>query len=205
MASMRIWEFMIAATLAEITPGPNMGYLVALALAQGKRAGLAAVAGVALGLTILGIAAAFGFGLLTSQFPWAGEALRWCGVAYLLWLAGDTWRGTADGADGEIAPSFRRGLIVNLLNPKAALFYVTVLPLFIGPSGPAITPLLWLTGIYVVIATTVHATLVVGASGLRGVLMNERRIRLFQRGSAVLLGLVALWFAWETSGWHKVG
>ncbi len=56
---MRFWEFLLTAVIAELTPGPNMGYLVALSLARGQRAGLAAVAGVALGLALLGLAAAF--------------------------------------------------------------------------------------------------------------------------------------------------
>jgi threonine/homoserine/homoserine lactone efflux protein len=195
---MRIWEFVLAATLAEITPGPNMGYLAALALAQGRRAGLAAVAGVTLGLTLLGVASAFGAGLLMQSVPAAGPVLRWAGVAYLLWLAWDAWRGTSGNETGEIAPSFRRGLIVNLLNPKAAVFYIAVLPLFVGEAAPGTGPLLWLTAIYVVIATAVHTGVVLGASALRNTLASERRLMLIQRSAAVMLALVALWFAWET-------
>ena len=195
---MRLWEFIIAATIAEITPGPNMGYLAALAIAQGRRAGLAAVAGVALGLALLGVAVAFGSGFLTQNFPAAGPLLRWGGVAYLLWLAVDTWRGEKENAGGHIAPSFRRGLIVNLLNPKAAVFYLAVLPLFAGEPAGALGPLLWLTALNVVIATTIHAIVVISAASLRDSLMNERRTILIRRVAALLLGLVAIWFAWET-------
>jgi threonine/homoserine/homoserine lactone efflux protein len=195
---MRVLEFAVAATIAEITPGPNMGYLVALSLAQGRRAGLAAVAGVALGLSLLGVAAALGFGLLTQQVPYAGEVLRWAGIAFLFWLAVEAWRGIEDVSEGEIAPSFRRGLIVNLLNPKAAMFYVAVLPLFLHPADAVLAPQLWLTGLYVIIATAVHAGLVLGASSLRGVFVDRKRLVIFQRGAAILMGCVALWFAWET-------
>jgi threonine/homoserine/homoserine lactone efflux protein len=59
-------------------------------LRRSRRAGLAAVAGVALGLAVLGFAAAFGAGLLTQSYPLVGEALRWAGVAYLVWLAWET-------------------------------------------------------------------------------------------------------------------
>jgi threonine/homoserine/homoserine lactone efflux protein len=196
---MRITEFIIAATLAEITPGPNMGYLAALAIAQGRRAGLAAVAGVTLGLTLLGIAAAFGAGLVTQTYPALGEALRWAGVAYLLWLAWEAWRGEEDIPDGEFAPSFRRGLIVNLLNPKAGLFYVAVLPAFLGRTEPGIAALLILTAIYVLIATLVHAGVVIGAAGLRERLADEASVTRIRRAAALLLALVALWLAWETA------
>lgn len=195
---MKIWEFVLAATLAEVTPGPNMGYLAALALAQGRRAGFAAVAGVSLGLSMLGVASAFGAGLLMQNIPAAGPVLRWAGVAYLFWLAYDAWRGASGDETDEIAPSFRRGLIVNLLNPKAAVFYIVVLPLFAGETPPGTVALLWLTAIYVVIATAIHAGVVLGASALRNTLASERRLMLIQRSAAVMLGLVALWFAWET-------
>jgi threonine/homoserine/homoserine lactone efflux protein len=197
---MRLWEFAIAATLAEITPGPNMGYLAALSIAKGRRAGLAAVAGVALGLALLGVGVALGAELLMQNLPSAGPVLRWGGVVYLLWLAFDTWRGGADAGDGETAPSFRRGLIVNLLNPKAAVFYIAVLPLFAGEPAGALGPLLWLTALNVVIASSIHTLVVIGASSFREGMMNEQRVVLIRRSAAVMLGLVALWFAWETRG-----
>jgi threonine/homoserine/homoserine lactone efflux protein len=194
---MYIWEFVIAATLSEITPGPNMGYLAALSMAQGRRAGLAAVAGVALGLAILGIAVAFGAEFLMQAAPSAGPFLRWGGIAYLLWLAVSTWRAEDEAGDGAFAPSFRRGLIVNLLNPKAALFYLTVLPLFVTERG-ALTPVLWLTALHVAIATFIHASVVIGASALREGAMRGTGALLIRRSAAIMLGLVAIWFAWET-------
>ncbi len=197
---MRLWEFAIAATLAEITPGPNMGYLAALSIAQGRRAGLAAVAGVALGLALLGVGVALGAELLMQNLPSAGPVLRWGGVVYLLWLAIDTWRGGVEAGDGETAPSFRRGLIVNLLNPKAAIFYVAVLPLFAGEPAGALGPLLWLTALNVLIATSIHTLVVLGASSFRDGVMNEHRVVIIRRSAALMLGLVALWFAWETRG-----
>jgi threonine/homoserine/homoserine lactone efflux protein len=199
-AIMRIWEFAIAAILAEITPGPNMGYLAALSIAQGRRAGLAAVAGVALGLALLGFGVAIGAEILMQILPSAGPLLRWGGVVYLFWLAIDTWRGEQVTKEGEFVPSFRRGLIVNLLNPKAAVFYLAVLPLFAGEPVGALGPLLWLTALNVVIATTIHTLVVLGASSFRGGLMNENRAVIIRRGAAIMLGLVALWFAWETRG-----
>lgn len=195
---MKIWEFVLAATLAEITPGPNMGYLAALAVAQGRRVGLAAVAGTALGLTLLGIASAFSAGLLLQNVPVAGFVLRWAGVIYLFWLAWDSWHGVSGDGPADQALSFRRGLTVNLLNPKAAVFYVVVLPLFAGQTAGSVVPLLWLSAIYVVIATTVHTGVVLGASQLRHALASPRRLALIRRSAAMMLALVAIWLAWET-------
>src|SRR5262245_26306480 len=110
-----------------------MAYLAALSLSRGWRAGLAAVAGVALGLAAVGAAAALGLAAAIENSTLLYETLRWGGVAYLLWLAWDAWS-TADditpddgaGEDVQIS-AFRRGLITNLLNPKAAVFYVAIL------------------------------------------------------------------------------
>lgn len=195
---MRLWEFAIAAIIAEITPGPNMGYLIALTLGQGRRAGLAAVAGVALGLAILGIVSALGLGFAVQQFPPLGVILRWAGIAYLLWLAWEAWRGERAEGKQEFATSFRRGLTVNMLNPKAAGFYIVVLPLFLGTSDDGVWPRLALTAIFVGIATAIHAGLVIGAASLRQIILDPRRERTIRRVAAVLLGLVAIWFAWET-------
>lgn len=194
---MRFWEFVFTALVSEVTPGPNMGYLVALSLAQGRRAGLAAVAGVALGLALLGCATAFGVGLLSEAVPGFALALRWCGVLYLLWLAVDSWRD--DQADGraDMAVSFRRGLVTNLLNPKAAIFYVAVIPLFL-PAPASQQQVLFLTAVFVAIATAVHAVLVVGASQVRALLFHPDRERAIRRCAALSMAAVALWFAWST-------
>ncbi len=194
---MRIWEFVLTAIVAEVTPGPNMGYLVALSLSRGWRSGMAAVAGVALGLALLGLAAAFGFALISQHYPAFAAVLRWAGVAYLLWLAFDAWREPPDHQVDDIGLSFRRGLLTNLVNPKAAVFYVAVVPLFLQVPAPR-DQLLWLTAIFVVIATTIHAALVLGASAVRNLLFNPSRERAIRRSAAVGMGLVALWFAWST-------
>ena len=183
--------------MAEITPGPNMGYLVALSLARGWRSGMAAVAGVALGLALLGLAAAFGFALVSERFPAVAGLLRWGGVAYLFWLAWDAWRDPAPEAQGDVVLSFRRGLITNLLNPKAAVFYVAVIPLFLPTPAPR-DGVLILTAVFVVIATAIHSALVLGANAARALLFHPTRERAIRRSAALGMALVAMWFAWST-------
>ena len=194
---MRFWEFVLTAIVAELTPGPNMGYLVALSLAKGWRAGMAAVAGVALGLALLGLLTALGFAFVSAQFPLAASGLRWAGVGYLLWLAFDAWREPPADAGENLALSFRRGLLTNLINPKAAVFYVAVIPLFL-PVPPLREQLLLLTATFVLIATAIHAALVLGASGARSLLFHPARERAIRRCAAIGMAAVALWFAWST-------
>src|ERR1043165_3036704 len=157
--------FALTALVIEITPGPNMTYLAALSLSSGIRTGFASVAGIALGLMTYGVIAAFGLAAAIDHSPLLYGLLRWGGVAYLLWLAWEAWSGEEDIApdkagDGDARPwpAFRRGLITNLLNPKAAVFYVAVLPEFVAPQGSGIVAqTLSLSAVYVAIATAIHA------------------------------------------------
>jgi threonine/homoserine/homoserine lactone efflux protein len=188
--------FALTSLLIELTPGPNMAYLAAVALSQGRRSALMAVAGVALGLALSGTAAAFGLAALATASPVVLQGLRWAGIAYLLWLAFDTWREQkGEGAD-ELA-SFRRGLITNLLNPKAFAFYLSVMPGFL-PEGGGIGLVLLHVAIYVAIATLVHSAIVIAADALRPFLERAGPRRLIRRILAAGLVGVAIWFALST-------
>jgi threonine/homoserine/homoserine lactone efflux protein len=196
--------FAAISLIIELTPGPNMAYLAALSLVKGWRAGVAAVAGVALGLSIYGIAAALGLAAIVERSVVLYEVLRWVGVAYLLWLAWDAWSANADDAsadtqlDRSLGEAFRRGLITNLLNPKAAIFYLAVVPDFIVPTGSVAAQTLTLAAIYVAIATSVHSLIVMLASRLATQLNDARRRRLVSRSLALALVAIAVWFAVST-------
>ena len=103
--------------------------------------------------------------------------LRWAGILYLLYLAYDAWRDAGAGADIASGPTdsgslFLRGLTVNLLNPKAAVFYVAVLPTFIDAArGAVLAQNLMLVAIYVAVATAVHTGVVLLAARLRPLLV----------------------------------
>ena len=120
--------FLITTMLIELTPGPNMAWLALTSATQGKRSGFAAVAGIATGLAILAVASAVGLAALAARSSFAFSLLRYAGVAYLLWLAWQTWVGEQEVAANRIdatamAAWFRHGLLLNLLNPKAAVFF----------------------------------------------------------------------------------
>ncbi|EKS37218.1 LysE family translocator [Afipia broomeae] len=198
--------FALTCLVIEITPGPNMAYLAALSLSQGVRAGIAAVAGIALGLAIYGVAASLGLSAIIDNSRFLYETLRWGGVAYLLWLAWEAWTAerevSPETVDGGISPwtAFRRGLITNLLNPKAAVFYVAVLPDFIQiEKGAVAEQTLMLSAIYVGIATSIHLVIVLLASRLQRVIATAEQRRTVRRVLAVLLAAIAIWFAFSTS------
>jgi len=206
IASATLLAFALTCTIVEVTPGPNMAWLAALSLSRGWRVGLAAVAGVAIGLSAYGIAAALGVAAVVENSTFLYEALHWGGVAYLLWLAWDAWSTADDVApergfgDHERRSAFRRGLITNLLNPKAAVFYIAVLPEFVTPrAGSIVVQTLSLSAVYVAIATAIHALIVISASRLREFVDDPGRMRPIRRILAVALGGVAIWLAWSTA------
>lgn len=200
--SAALLAFALASLLIELTPGPNMAYLAILAADRGRVAGLAAVAGVALGLAGLGLLAVLGLGTLVLEHPWLYQSLRWTGVAYLLYLAWEAWRDSRKPIDA-VDPNegtrrfFLRGLITNLLNPKAALFYVTVMPGFLSTTSTR--EALLFGAVYVVVATLVHAVVVLLAGTVQPLLTVPARRRLMGAVFAILLVGVAGWVGYSTA------
>ncbi len=198
-------SFALASLIIEAIPGPNQTYLAALTLQYGLRAGLAAVTGIAIGLSVYGLAATLGIAALIEQSPFLYGVLRWTGVMYFLWLAWENWRGEEKskvGPDDRASErkAFRRGLITNLLNPKAAIFYVAVLPGFVVEGGG---PVLWqtflLSSVFVSVATFTHLVVVFAASRLQIYLEEPAWRKPVRRALALLLALVAVWFAFSTA------
>lgn len=194
--------FLMAVLLVELTPGPNMAYLAALSMAQGRAAGLRAVAGVTLGLSVYMLGAVFGVASVVAREPFLYLLLRYAGAAYLFWLAWEAWRGAGENSpavapEQDLAP-FRRGLLVNLLNPKAALFYVTLLPGFIAADhGPFAQQALIFGAGHLVISVIVHTAIVLAAALAARNLALERTEGL-RRGLAIGIGLIGMWLLWET-------
>lgn len=192
-------EFLIAAIVMEITPGPNMTWLALLAAREGRIAGFQAVAGIATGLAVLAIVAATGAAALIATWPLLYTALRWGGVLFLLYLAWEAWVGEKD-SDRPTEPGryFRRGVVVNLLNPKAATVFIVMIPGFAGPDAPA-GVLIAMTLTYLAIATLAHALIVAFAGSFEKALSDPRREKIVRRIFALALAGVAIWFAFGTA------
>ena len=198
--------FLLAVALVELTPGPNMGYLTIVASRWGRRAGLATVAGVTCGLAIYMLAAVAGLGAIVMRIAWLYAILQWAGVGFLLWLAFEAWAGGREPRAGHQPEPpaaerlFARGLIANLLNPKAAVFYVVLLPGFTNPArGDPVGQALTLGAIHIAVSIVVHTLIVLTAGSVRAARWKTAGFRR-RLDQAVVGGLVltALWLAWET-------
>jgi threonine/homoserine/homoserine lactone efflux protein len=133
--------FSAAALLMVLTPGPNMIYLISRSICQGRRAGVISLFGVVAGFFVHMLAAAIGLTTLFMTVPLAYEILKWLGAAYLLYLA---WQAVRPGARSPFeardlpmdspAKLFAMGFMTNVLNPKIAVFYLSIFPQFISPE-----------------------------------------------------------------------
>jgi threonine/homoserine/homoserine lactone efflux protein len=190
-----------ASVLIELTPGPNMTWLAVLGASRGRATALAAVAGICIGLAVAGAVAGLGLTAVLIKFPILFQLLRWAGTFYLLYLAWDAWH------DGDVelshtnatqAVAFRQGLISNILNPKAYLFYAAMLPQFI--SGDMALPLevALLSGLYVAVATAIHAGIALLSGSLATFLEVSPHAKTIRRGLALLIAVAAIWFFYST-------
>jgi threonine/homoserine/homoserine lactone efflux protein len=193
-----IFSYLLTCILIELTPGPNMSYLAILTLSRGKRAGLVAVGGVALGLGLVGLLAALGVAQLVNQVPILYGILRWAGILYLLYLAYDSWRDAESEEDPEPRKIFLRGLLNNVLSPKAALFFVAVIPAFLPSTGSLLKQSLFFSAIYVGVATGIHLLIVLLSGYLRTFFADPASMRRARRCMALLLVLVAVWVFFAT-------
>jgi threonine/homoserine/homoserine lactone efflux protein len=192
--------FALAVLLIELTPGPNMAWLAGLAATEGKRSGLSAVAGVALGLLANGVLAALGLATLLTAMPALLHGLRLAGAAMMVWLAIEAWRG-AEKAPPPTATrrAFATGALLNLLNPKAYLFFVVVAPEFLGGRTLGLSEALTLALVSTAIATSIHLAIVLAGSHAQAWLADPARTKWVRRGFAVvMLGVAASFLAIKT-------
>lgn len=141
IASHDLLIFAAACLLLVLTPGPNMIYLISRSICQGRKAGVTSLLGVVAGFFVHLFAAAVGLTAVFLAVPMAYEGLKWAGALYLLWLA---WQAVKPGARSpfearELAPDSSRklvmmGFLTSALNPKIAVFYLSVFPQFISPA-----------------------------------------------------------------------
>ncbi|MGY3230456.1 threonine/homoserine/homoserine lactone efflux protein [Luteibacter sp. HA06] len=191
---------LVCAGLA-LTPGPNMVYLISRALSQGRNAALVSLIGTCIGFLVYMLFSAMGITALLSTVPLAYDALRIAGALYLAWLAFQALKpgGRSPFQVRELAPDSPRrlvlmGFLTNLLNPKAAVMYLSLLPPFIQPKlGHVLSQSLWLGFTQIAISVTFNATIVFLAGMISLFLSTRPRWMLMQRwlmGS--VLGVLAV-------------
>jgi threonine/homoserine/homoserine lactone efflux protein len=147
--------FAVAAGALIVTPGPAVLFIVARTLHQGRRAGVVSALGVATGGLVHVAGAVLGFSALLASSAAAFQVVKWGGAAYLVWLGVKTLRAKDAPADGPApAPAplpriYAQGVLVNVLNPKVALFFLAFLPQFVDPGrGSVATQMVVLGGLF---------------------------------------------------------
>jgi leucine efflux protein len=197
-------SFLAACLAVFLAPGPDMAYIGANAMAHGFRIGLWAAIGPVIGCMVQAFAAVFGVSAALTALPLLFDAVRWAGVVYLVYLGIQVLRSghvAIDAANAE-PPSpraaFLKGLAINLLNPKLALFFVAFLPQFVDPErGDPRGQLVVLCLIFVAGAIPWCAFQAYAFARAGRALANNRRAQTWQRriaGSAFLgfAGVLAL-------------
>src|SRR5437773_8000868 len=182
-----------------LTPRPNMIYQNSRSITQGPAAGIVSLGGVALGFLFYMLCAAFGITALLFAVPYAYDALRLTGAAYLLWLA---WQAVKPGGRSPFqvrklavdSPRklFAMGFVTNLLNPKIAMLYLALLPQFIDPAQASVlTQSLALGAVQIVISVAVNAMIALAAGSIARFLGTRPSWLLLQRWlmGTVLAGL----------------
>jgi threonine/homoserine/homoserine lactone efflux protein len=193
-----------AASLALlVVPGPAVLYIVGRSLNHGRRAGVLSVLGICTGTLCHVVAAALGLTAVLRASPIAFSAIRYAGAAYLVWLglralrSGEASIGTDSGRRRD-APMqiFRQGVLVNVLNPKTALFFLAFLPQFVDPARGAVgVQVLVLGGLFVALSLVSDGMYALLAGTFGQYLQGEPRFLRAQRyltsGIFVALGLIA--------------
>jgi threonine/homoserine/homoserine lactone efflux protein len=138
MLPLEHWAPFALATLAfACMPGPAILYMTAQTLSHGHRAGLMAVLGVHLGCYVHIAAAAIGLAAILTHAPMVYAGIRFAGAIYLIWLGASMFLGRGKTTEGSSAQPdvFRQSIVVEILNPKTALFFLTFLPQFVDPGA----------------------------------------------------------------------
>ncbi|WP_251439430.1 MULTISPECIES: LysE family translocator [unclassified Microbacterium] len=197
-------SFLVTSIVITATPGTGALFTISAGLSRGARAGIVAALGCTLGIVPHLLLALTGAAAVVAANPPLFEALRWVGVAYLLYLAWGMWRDergfaeddadTRSRAAGTTARVIRDAVLVNLLNPKLTMFFFLFLPMFVDAAAPgAVARMAGLGAVFMIVTFVIFAGYGAGAAGLRGVVLARPGVdRLLGRGFALTFAVLAL-------------
>ena len=187
--------FFTAAILLNLSPGPDMAFILGQTAQRGERSGFAAMFGIWTGTLIHVMFAALGLSAILATSTVAFSVVKWVGAAYLIWLGIQALRsrGTSLSADSQTSPAhlqtiFKQGVLVSVLNPKVAVFFLAFLPQFVEAGAGPVSVQLFLHGILIiVVAAFVEPPLILLGSKLTGYLSHNRNVsRWMDRGLGTL-------------------
>ena len=201
----QLWLFALFVFGVIVLPGMDMAYVLSSSLVDGRRAGLAAVAGMVVGGMAHVVMGALGVGLLFTLFPALFGAVLLAGALYVAWMGVALWRApatlteVAESASRPVHRTFLRAVATCLMNPKAYVFMVAVFPQFLRPGqGALATQMVALGAIIAATQALVYGAVALGAASLRSTLRGSAAQQvLLARLVGALLVATAVWAVWR--------
>ena len=190
--------FFTAAVLLNLSPGPDIAFILGQTAKRGVQSGFSAMFGIWTGAFIHVVFAALGLSAILTTSAFVFSAVKWIGAIYLIWLGIQALRskGTNISVKGEISPQglikiFKQGILVAVLNPKVAIFFLAFLPQFVEKGAGPVSAQLFLHGsLIIVVAALIEPPLVIVGGKLAGYLSSSTKVScLMDRG----LGALFIW------------
>ena len=198
--------FLTAAVLLNLSPGPDIAFILGQTAKGGSKAGFAAMFGIWAGAGAHVVLAAVGLSAILATSALAFSIVKWVGAGYLIWLGISALRSKGGGLVGEAGPQktsngkiFRQGVLVCVLNPKVAIFFLAFLPQFIvAGAGPAWAQLVLHGSLIIVVAAFIEPPLVMLGAKLAETLRNNEKLGLWlDRGLGALFVSLGLRLAFS--------
>ena len=195
--------FLLASALLTLAPGPDIMYLLAKSLADGAKSGVALAGGLVSGILFHTTLVIFGAAALIQSSPAALAALKYLGAAYLLCLAWGAFRDKSDlrlegaGRSESLPALYRRGVLMNVLNPKVLLFFLAFLPQFVKPEDGSVGKQIALLGfLFAAQAFLIFCVVALCAGRLRRTLLQRKGVgRVLNLAQSVVLLVIAVLLA----------
>jgi threonine/homoserine/homoserine lactone efflux protein len=177
-----LWPFLIASVLLTLAPGPDILFVITQGVVNGRRAAIITALGLCSGVIAHTSAAALGVSAIFHSSPMAFALLKYAGASYLLYLAWQAIKHRKQTLAGVGRQSlkggdlFRRGLLMNLLNPKVSLFFLAFLPQFVDPAAASVPLQMMILGsLFMLQAIVIFCLIGVGARIVAGRLLQHPR------------------------------
>lgn len=191
--------FALTVTPLIFTPGPDMLFILSQVMGKDAKAGIMATVGICFGYLVHSVLVALGIAAIIVSFPILFEAIRWLGIAYLLYLAAHLIKSVFSNKKLSIenhssSNPIKKGFFTALLNPKGMLIYFAILPQFIDQSGNTVTQGLILSFVFIGLIFVVYCALSLIFSKIsQKTHIDERKQKWIDGASGGLLGLAAAW------------
>ncbi|EIK53240.1 lysine exporter protein [Stutzerimonas stutzeri TS44] len=178
------------------TPGPDILFIASQAMSGGGRAGMRATTGVVLGYALHSLLVALGLAAVVAASPILFETIRWCGIAYLAYLACRLLRAALHPSRlevprGAVTGQLRKGLLTSLLNPKGMMIYIAILPQFMDQGGNTTLQAVALSAVFMFWCALVYSAIALALGRAGNDTLSERRRRQIDGGAGAMVLLAA--------------